>query len=126
MARFDAIAEDSVQPVPCVFEFSIRLPWNQVTCSPCTSTSFASSRLWPPFVSTAQPKAAWIRFAASTISAELRIVIPDSTSLSGMFGVITVASGSSFNLSVSTASSLISFAPLVAIITGSTTMFLAL
>ena len=41
-----------------------------------------------------------------------------------MLGVMTVASGKSSFFRLSIASSLISFAPLVATITGSTTMFL--
>ena len=50
---------------------------------------------------------------------------PESTSASGMLGVSTVASGSSRASSVAMASSEMSRAPLVATITGSTTMFFA-
>ena len=58
-------------------------------------------------------------------SAEL-IVIPLNTSASGILGVITVDIGRSLFLRVSIAASLINLAPLVATITGSTTIFLAL
>lgn len=51
---------------------------------------------------------------------------PKRTSASGMFGVINVASGRSSVFKVSIASSLISLAPLVATITGSTTTFFKL
>ena len=52
--------------------------------------------------------------------------IPESTSASGIFGVIIVASGINLFFNVLMASSLISLAPLVAIITGSTTILFAL
>jgi hypothetical protein len=50
---------------------------------------------------------------------------PQSTSISGMFGVMTVPSGRSFVISDSMASSEISLYPLVETMTGSTMMFLA-
>ena len=65
-------------------------------------------------------------FAARSISSAVRMSIPLSTWASGMFGVMRVASPSSLPFSVSMASSLMSFAPLVATITGSMTRFLAL
>ena len=64
--------------------------------------------------------------AAFSISSCVLISIPESTSASGIFGVITVASGNNLLFNVSIASSLINLDPLVATITGSTTMFLAL
>ena len=60
------------------------------------------------------------------MSFSFSIFIPDKTSPSGMFGVRTVAIGSSFFFNVLIASSVMSFAPLVATITGSTTIFFAL
>ena len=60
------------------------------------------------------------------MSAGLWIGLPQRTSASGMFGVITVARGSKRSFKVKIASSLISLAPLVATITGSTTTFLKL
>ena len=51
--------------------------------------------------------------------------IPESTSASGIFGVRICASGNRYSFKVLTASSLISLAPLVATITGSTTIFFA-
>ena len=62
-------------------------------------------------------------FAASSISFSFVIFFPDKTSASGIFGVITVAKGRSSFWRVSMAWSLMSFAPLVATITGSTTRF---
>ena len=63
--------------------------------------------------------------AAFSISASVFISIPESTSASGIFGVITVARGNNLVFNVPIASSLMSFAPLVATITGSTTIFFA-
>ena len=63
--------------------------------------------------------------AAFSISASVLISISESTSASGIFGVITVARGNNLLFNVPMASSLISLAPLVATITGSTTMFFA-
>ena len=51
--------------------------------------------------------------------------MPESSLASGILGVITVARGSNLFFNVLMASSLISLAPLVATITGSTTMFFA-
>ena len=59
------------------------------------------------------------------MSSEPEMVRPDRTSASGMLGVRTAARGSSWLFSASTASSEIRRDPLVAIITGSTTMFRA-
>lgn len=64
-------------------------------------------------------------FPAAIMSSGEAMVRPESTSASGMFGVSTVASGSSRASSVAMASSEMSRAPLVATITGSTTMFVA-
>ena len=63
--------------------------------------------------------------AAFSISASVLISISESTSASGIFGVITVARGNNLLFNVPMASSLISLAPLVATITGSTTIFFA-
>ena len=52
--------------------------------------------------------------------------IPDKTSVSGIFGVRTAAIGNRYSFNVPMASSLISFDPLVATMTGSTTIFSAL
>ena len=60
------------------------------------------------------------------MSSGVRISMPERTSPSGMFGVRTVAMGSRYSFRAPTASSEISFAPLVATMTGSTTMFSAL
>ena len=64
-------------------------------------------------------------FPAAIMSSGEAMVRPESTSASGMLGVSTVASGSSRASSVAMASSEMSRAPLVATITGSTTMFCA-
>ena len=63
--------------------------------------------------------------AARTMSSDDRMQIPESTSASGMLGVSTVAMGSSLCFSAPTASSPMRRAPLVATITGSTTIFAA-
>ena len=63
--------------------------------------------------------------AAFSISASVLISIPERTSASGIFGVITVARGNNLLFNVPMASSLISLAPLVATMTGSTTIFFA-
>ena len=52
-----------------------------------------------------------------SISASVLICISESTSASGIFGVITVASGNNLLFNVLMASSLISLAPLVATMT---------
>ena len=74
---------------------------------------------------TTQPYFSLIISAAFIISSSFEIFISERTSASGIFGVRTVASGKRCSLRVLTASSLISFAPLVATITGSTTIFFA-
>ena len=60
--------------------------------------------------------------AARSMSSTEAMRPPQRTSASGMFGVSTAASGNSRRVSVSTASSAMSRAPLVATITGSTTI----
>ena len=64
-------------------------------------------------------------FPAAIMSSGEVMDSPESTSASGMLGVSTVASGSSRASSVAMASSEMRRAPLVATITGSTTMFFA-
>ena len=63
----------------------------------------------------------------SVSSSDVRscMVCASSASVSGMFGVMTVASGNSRVVSAATASSSMSLAPEVATITGSSTMFCA-
>ena len=144
-ARWEAIAEESVQPVPCVFGLSIRGLVNQVAVpSGSTSTSLASLMPCPPLTSTAQPKCSASVRPAVSISASVRMpslssradsvsssdvrscmACASSASVSGMFGVMTVASGNSRVVSAATASSSMSLAPEVATITGSSTMFRA-
>ena len=119
------MAEESVQPVPWVFGLSMRLPLNHLEVPSRQSRSFASLSWWPPLQSTAQRYCSLMAFAAATMSSGVRTVMPESTSVSGMFGVSTVASGSRCALSAAMASSLMSLAPLVATMTGSTTMFSA-
>lgn len=60
-----------------------------------------------------------------SMSAAPEMLRPERISASGMLGVTTSARGSSARLSVSMASSRRSFAPLVATMTGSTTMCFA-
>jgi len=67
-----------------------------------------------------------ISSAAFSISSAALMSTPESTSASGILGVITVASGNNLLFNMLIASSLISLAPLVATITGSTTIFPAL
>ena len=122
-ARLDAIALDKVQPVPWVFGLLILFPWNHVASPSWYRRSFASFKLCPPLHKTAQCYSSWIFFAASTISSSDLISISARTSASGIFGVITVAIGNSCVFNVSIAVSLISLDPLVATITGSTTIF---
>ena len=64
--------------------------------------------------------------AAATMSFCVSIARPDSTSASGILGVSTLAIGSRHSFNVSIASSLISLDPLVATMTGSTTILSAL
>ena len=54
------------------------------------------------------------------------MLIPESTSASMILGVITLAKGKSFSCKVFIVLSSINFAPLVATITGSSTIFFAL
>ena len=65
-------------------------------------------------------------FAASNISLSSLILIPESTSASGIFGVITLAKGKSFSCIDFIALFSIRFDPLVATITGSSTIFFTL
>ena len=81
--------------------------------------------LCPPLRRTEQPNFLEIFLAAVSISSSEETDIWARTSASGMFGVITVASPSNSLFNTSTASSLISLAPLVATITGSITIFLS-
>ena len=82
--------------------------------------------LWPPLHSTAQPYFSLMYLAAASMPVASVMVMPERISASGMLGVRTAASGSSSRHRASTASSRSSFAPEVATITGSTTMFFAL
>ena len=66
-----------------------------------------------------------MRLAARSMSSLLSIFSTERISPSGMFGVMTVESGRSSSMSVCTASVFIRLEPLVATITGSTTMFFA-
>ena len=75
--------------------------------------------------STAQPYFSLMARAAFSMSVAFSMVMPDRTSASGMLGVSRVARGRSVSFRASTASSEMSRAPLVATITGSTTMFRA-
>ena len=120
------MALESVQPVPWVFGLAMRLPMNQrVVPSGWQSRSLASLVSCPPLQRTAQPYSALIFFAAASMSAAPEMLMPERISASGMLGVTTSARGSSARLSVSMASSRRSFAPLVATMTGSTTMCFA-
>ena len=119
------MADDKVQPVPWVFGLSIRFPANQRPFPSLQSRSLASFNLCPPLHSTAQLYVSEIFFAAASISATDVIFIPVSSSVSGIFGVRIFASGNNSAFKVSIASSLISLAPLVATMTGSTTTFFA-
>ena len=120
------MAEESVQPVPCVFEFSIRSDSNQLTFPSIKSRSSALSLRWPPFRSTLVPAAEAMRSTAASISAFLSILTPLNASPSGTFGVITSANGNSSVRKAWLASSCIRLLPLVATMTGSTTIFSAL
>ena len=64
--------------------------------------------------------------AAVSTSSNDAIAMPESTSASGMLGVITVERGNSWRTSASTAASAMSAEPDVATITGSTTTLAAL
>ena len=60
--------------------------------------SLASSTLWPPFTSTAEGPRSIRALAAFFMSSSFLIDIPDSTSASGILGVISVERGMSFSL----------------------------
>ena len=120
------MADDRVHPVPCVFGLSILSPLNHLHFPASNKRSLASFRLCPPFTRTATSFSEPIFSAALTMSSGVSIFIPDRISASGMLGVIRSASGKNSLTSVPIAPSSISFAPLVATMTGSTTMFLAL
>ena len=116
------MADESVQPVPCVFFVSMRSPRSHSSePSGVTSRSFASAVPWPPFTRTALPHAAAIARAASAMSASPSMRPSARISASGMLGVTTLASGSSSRLSTSSASSAIRRDPDVDTMTGSTT-----
>ena len=77
------------------------------------------------FSQTATQRSAISEAAISTSSNDA-IAMPESTSASGMLGVITEARGNSWRTSASTAASAMSAEPDVATITGSTTTLAAL
>ncbi len=75
----------------------------------------------PPLTTTASGPRAEIFSAASLPSSRVSILTPEIASASMAFGVTTVATGRSLPTRVSLASGLRSSAPLLAIMTGSTT-----
>ncbi len=126
LARNEAMADDSVHPVPCVFCVSTSGDVNVVgSClSPVQSMSVtvpADVSRCPPLISTAFAPSPMMRLAACLALAALVTRHWAMHSASARFGVTTVASGSNCSMSAVTASSSISRLPLVAIITGSST-----
>ena len=103
----------------------MRSPGSQHVNPRSASTSSASLMPCPPFTRTATPKRSDSSPAAASISRFVAMPLPQSTSASGMLGVITLASGNKRPVSASEAPSLIRRLPLVDTITGSTTMFSA-
>ena len=113
-----------MQPVPWVRTVSMRSA-ESCTTSPSSvsrmSSASAVSRRWPPLMTTFFTPMDWIFFAAVRRSSAVWMVMPQMTSASGTFGVSTVASGRISRTRVAEASSSMSAAPPLAIITGSTT-----
>ncbi len=116
-------AEESVQPVPCVFCVGTRLPSSQITSPPWRRRSGLSSpSRCPPFKSTFLSPRPWRRAATAGICLRLSAgASPSSAAASGRLGVISVASGRIFSLSAVTAASGRRRSPPLAIMTGSTT-----
>ena len=122
-ARFAAIADASVQPVPWVCRVSIRgrLISNALggraddvdRVRAVQVAALDAVRRGGPCRGSARPPRA--------CPSSVRMVIPASTSASGTFGVTTCARGSSSARIAATASSSSSASPPLAIITGSTT-----
>ena len=119
-ARLAAMAEAKIQPVPCVFLVSIRSARNSVNAAVVKHVCGYSSR-WPPFMTTLSGPKSRIARAASFICTRVLISRPVSAPASCRLGVTTVASGSNLSFKAAMASRFSSGAPLLAIITGSTT-----
>ena len=116
------MAEDRVQPEPWLLGLSTREARYQWAC-PCRhSRSSASRSRWPPFTSTPPGRALPMASAARSMASSSPMAKPHSRSASGMLGVITSARGNSSSIRAVRALSCIRLEPLVATITGSTTM----
>ena len=116
------MAEDRVQPEPWLLGLSTREARYQWAC-PCRhSRSSASSDRWPPFTSTPPGRVLPMAAAARSMASSSSMAKPHSRSASGILGVITSARGNSSSIRAVRALSCIRLEPLVATITGSTTM----
>ena len=117
------IAAEYVQPVPCVETPRTNGADNISSVLPSKKTSTASRapRRCPPLTSAAQPNRPCNTRAAARNPSSSRTDKPVSNSASSRFGVTSAASGSNSRWRRFTAADCSSRAPLVAIITGSTT-----
>ena len=99
------MAAESVQPVPWVWRASRRGPSSQSARPSCQSTSGERGPpRWPPLSRTAAAPNDASSAAASSIAATPAMGRDSRASASGMFGVMTVASGSRIRRSTPTAS----------------------
>ena len=121
-ARLAAIADDSVQPVPCVCAVSMRgIRTSKVSCAVhATSTDSGPARC-PPLTSTTRGPSFRIRWPAARMSSTERIVISANTSASGRLGVTMCERGRSSLRMAATASASSRRSPPLATMTGSTT-----
>ena len=116
------MAEDRVQPEPWLLGLSTRPARNQWASPRRHSRSSASRSRWPPFTSTPPGRALPMASAARSMASSSSMAKPHSRSASGILGVITSARGNSSSIRAARALSCIRLEPLVATITGSTTM----
>ena len=116
------MAEDRVQPEPWLLGLSTRPARNQWASPRRHSRSSASRSRWPPFTSTPPGRALPMASAARSMASSSPMAKPHSRSASGILGVITSARGNSSSIRAARALSCIRLEPLVATITGSTTM----
>ena len=115
------MADDSVQPVPWVLKVSTVGEARQIGLFSLINnrSTVSTPGICPPLINRALHPFSCNFRAASKISASLLIFIPERYSVSGIFGVSSVALGNNSSMMVRMASSSNNLLPLVDIITGS-------
>ena len=116
------MADAKVHPVPWVLRVSMRSASKVRNSLPSNNTSTADPSRWPPLTTTWRGPISKSFRAISFMPSTSDASMPVSAFASSRFGVTTVARGKSPSISVDTASGSSSASPLLASITGSTTM----